>query len=195
MCIHHFICFISHPARVTIGTGPETLAWHIAQESDVEVWFSKSIIAAFCIVPSFIAIPFLKFRYGIDPLVFLAWYFGATAISILVYLSLCGRSGEILPPSPLLAIILLIGAVFGALANGSLFQAIGLAPNPGLPPVMYASSSMLVFFLSVALAGTFPALFKPVVADLGRIVGIGLILAGLYLLAGGRIAGFGRAGG
>tara|TARA_E500000331_G_scaffold3842_1_gene3796 strand:+ start:397 stop:666 length:270 start_codon:yes stop_codon:yes gene_type:complete len=89
----------------------------------------------------------------------------------------------------------LIGAVFGALANGSLFQAIGLAPNPGLPPVMYASSSMLVFFLSVALAGTFPALFKPVVADLGRIVGIGLILAGLYLLAGGRIAGFGRAGG
>lgn len=161
----------------------------------MEVWFSKSIIAAFCIVPSFIAIPFLKFRYGIDPLVFLAWYFGATAISILVYLSLCGRSGEILPPSPLLAIILLIGAVFGALANGSLFQAIGLAPNPGLPPVMYASSSMLVFFLSVALAGTFPALFKPVVADLGRIVVIGLILAGLYLLAGGRIAGFGRAGG
>tara|TARA_E500000331_G_scaffold3842_1_gene3795 strand:+ start:182 stop:400 length:219 start_codon:yes stop_codon:yes gene_type:complete len=51
----------------------------------MEVWFSKSIMAAFCIVPSFIAIPFFKFRYGIDPLVFLAWYFGATAISILVY--------------------------------------------------------------------------------------------------------------
>ncbi|PPR09023.1 MAG: hypothetical protein CFH41_02842 [Alphaproteobacteria bacterium MarineAlpha11_Bin1] len=161
----------------------------------MEVWFTKSILATLCIVPSFIAIPFMKFRFGVDPLVFLAWYFGATAISIVVYLSLSGRSGEILPQSPVLAIILLIGAVFGALANGSLFQAIGLAPNPGLPPVMYATSSMLVFFLSVVLAGTFPALFKPVVADFGRIVGICFVLAGLYLLAGGKIAGLFRAGG
>ncbi|MAI50098.1 MAG: hypothetical protein CMM16_06030 [Rhodospirillaceae bacterium] len=161
----------------------------------MEIWFSKSILATFCIVPSFIAIPFMKFRFGIDPLLFLAWYFGATAISIMAYLALSGRSGEILPPASILAVILLIGATFGALANGSLFQAIGLAPNPGLPPAIYATSSMLVFFLSVALAGTCPTLFKPVIADFGRIAGIGLILAGLYLLAGGKIAGFFRAGG
>ena len=161
----------------------------------MEVWFSKSILATLCIVPSFIAIPFMKFRFGIDPLVFLAWYFGATAVSIVSYLSLSGRSGEILPPTPALAVIILIGAVFGALANGSLFQAIGLAPNPGLPPVMYATSSMIVFFLSIALSGTFPALFKPVVADFSRICGIGLILAGLYLVAGGKVAEFFRDGG
>ena len=75
------------------------------------------------------------------------------------------------------------------------FQAIGLAPNPGLPPVMYATSSMLVFFLSVALAGSFPNLFKPVVADLGRVGGIALILIGLYLLAGGKFSILFRTGG
>ena len=161
----------------------------------MEIWFSKSILATLCIVPSFIAVPFMKFRFGVDPLVFLAWYFGATSISIVVYLLICGRSEEILPPASVLAIIITIGAIFGALANGSLFQAIGLAPNPGLPPVMYATSSMIVFFLSVALAGTFPSLFKPVVADLGRFLGIGFILVGLYLLAGGKVTDFFRAGG
>lgn len=160
----------------------------------MEAWFAKSVLATICIVPSFIAIPFIKFRYGVDPLVFLAWYFAATAISIALYLSLSGRGGEILPPLPVLGVILLIGAVFGALANGALFQAIGLAPNPGLPQVMYATSSMLVFFLSVALASTFPALFKPVAADLGRVIGIVLILARLFLLAGGRLSMLFRSG-
>ena len=36
----------------------------------MEIWFSKSILATLCIVPSFIAIPFMKFRYGVDPLGF-----------------------------------------------------------------------------------------------------------------------------
>ena len=103
----------------------------------MEAWFAKSILATVSIVPAFIAIPFMKFRYGVDPLVFLAWYFGATAISIACYLVLSGRGAELVPPVPVLVAILLIGVVFGALANGALFQAIGLAPNPGLPPVMY----------------------------------------------------------
>ena len=161
----------------------------------MEAWFAKSIMATVSIVPAFIAIPFMKFRYGVDPLVFLAWYFGATAISIACYLVLSGRGAELVPPVPVLVAILLIGVVFGALANGALFQAIGLAPNPGLPPVMYATSSMLVFFLSVALAGSFPNLFKPVVADLGRVGGIALILIGLYLLAGGKFSILFRTGG
>ena len=161
----------------------------------MEAWFAKSILATICIVPSFIAIPFIKFRYGVDPLVFLAWYFAATAVSIVLYLLLSGRGGEIVPPAPVLIAILLIGAIFGALANGALFQAIGLAPNPGLPPVMYATSSMIVFFLSVALASSFPALFKPVVADLDRVAGIVLILTGLFLLAGGKFSSLFRSAG
>ena len=160
----------------------------------MEAWFAKSLLATVSIVPSFIAIPFFKFRYGVDPLIFLTWYFGATSLSIALYIWISGRAGELVPEGPVLISILVIGAVFGALANGSLFQAIGLAPNPGLPPVMYATSSMLVFFLSIALAGSFPALFKPVVADLERVAGIGLILFGLYLLAGGKISMLFRGG-
>jgi hypothetical protein len=86
----------------------------------------------------------------------------------------------------LLAIIA-IGVVFGTFANGSLFQAIGIAPNPGLPPVIYASASMVVFFLSALLASTAPSLFKPVSLELGRLAGILLVLGGLYLLAGGKV--------
>lgn len=153
----------------------------------MEAWFAKSILATVSIVPAFIAIPFFKFRYGVDPLVFLAWYFGATAISIAGYIAVSGRVAELVPPVPVVLAVIAIGVIFGALANGTLFQAIGLAPNPGLPPVMYATSSMIVFFLSAVLASSFPALFKPVIVDAGRVVGIVMVLAGLYLLAGGRV--------
>lgn len=154
----------------------------------MEPWFFKSLLATACIVPAFVAIPFFKFRYGVDPLVFLVWYFAATALSIAIFWGVSGRADELVPAAPVLAAIVGIGIFFGSFANGSLFQAIGIAPNPGLPPVIYASSSMIVFFLSVALAGSLPNLFRPVIVEPGRVAGIVLVLAGLYLLAGGRIA-------
>ncbi len=112
----------------------------------MEPWFAKSILATVSIVPAFIAIPFFKFKFGIDPLVFLVWYFGATAVSIAVYWSLSGGVHELVPDTGVLMAIIAIGVLFGTVANGSLFQAVGIAPNPGLPPVIYASSSMIVFF-------------------------------------------------
>lgn len=152
----------------------------------METWFVKSLVATVCIVPSFLAIPFFKTKFGIDPLVFLVWYFSGTAASIAVVWLLSGRAAELAPALPQLSAIIAIGVAFGALANGLLFQAIGLAPNPGLPPVVYATSSMIVFVLSVALASSFPELFRPATAELSRIAGIVLVLAGLYLLAGGK---------
>lgn len=152
----------------------------------METWFVKSAFATASIVPAFLAIPFFKTKFGIDPLVFLVWYFGATSASIAVFWLLSGRAAELVPGTPQLATIIAIGLVFGALANGFLFQAIGLAPNPGLPPVIYATSSIIVFGLSVALASSFPALLKPVSAELSSLAGIVLVLAGLYLLAGGK---------
>lgn len=153
----------------------------------METWFAKSVLATVSIVPAFIAIPFFKFKFGVDPLVFLVWYFGASAASIAVFWSLSGNAGELIPSGIVLPAIAAIGVVFGALANGSLFQAVGMAPNPGLPPVIYASSSMIVFFLSALLASTLPGLFKPVSLEMGRAAGILLVLAGLFLLAGGKI--------
>lgn len=43
------------------------------------------------------------------------------------------------------------------------------------------------FVLSAGLATTYPALFKPVNTEFARVAGILLVLAGLYLLAGGRL--------
>lgn len=155
----------------------------------MEIWFSKSIIATFFVVPAFIAIPFFKTRFDVDPLVFLVWYFAGTAMSISLYFVLVGRASVLLPSVNLVLAFLAIGLVFGSIANGSLFQAVSLAPNPGIPPVIYATSSIVVFFLSLFLASKFPAAFKPASADIGRLAGIFLVLFGLYLLAGGRLIG------
>jgi len=156
----------------------------------METWFVKSLIATVAIVPAFLAIPFFKDRCGVDPLVYLFWYFMATAISIAVYWAASGRASTLVPPAGVLMAIILIGVVFGAFANGSLFQAMGLAPNPGLPPVIYATASLAVFGLSAALANLFPLFFKPVETDLSRLAGVVLVIFGLYLLAGGRLPGF-----
>jgi hypothetical protein len=56
--------------------------------------------------------------------------------------------------------------------------------------VVYATSSVLVFVLSALLASTLPALFNPVSTELSRVAGLLLVLAGLYLLAGGRLESF-----
>lgn len=152
-----------------------------------EAWFTKSVLATVAIVPSFIAIPFFRKNFGVDPLVFVVWYFGGTALSIALYLSATKGFQAIAPQLPVMLGILAIGMVFGAFANGSLFQAVSLAPNPGLPPVVYATSSLLVFLLSALLASVLPALFNPVNTELSRIAGLLLVLAGLYLLAGGKL--------
>ena len=153
----------------------------------MEPWFVKSILATLSIVPSFLAIPFFKSKLGVDPLVFLIWYFGAAALSIAAILAFNGRGATLVPGAGAVIAAIAIGLTFGALANGSLFLAIGMAPNPGLPPVVYASSSVIVFALSALLAGAFPSLFAPVSTDLGRLAGVILVLCGLYLLAGGRL--------
>ena len=155
-----------------------------------EPWFTKSVLATLAIVPAFIAIPFFRKNFGVDPLVFLIWYFGGTALSIATYLSLDRGLQAIAPELPALIGILAIGMIFGALANGSLFQAVNLAPNPGLPPVIYATSSVFVFVLAALLASALPALFSPVTTDLSRVAGLLLVLAGLYLVAGGTMPGF-----
>jgi len=155
-----------------------------------EPWFAKSMIATAVIVPTFVAIPFFRKNFGVDPLAFVVWYFGGTSVAIALFL-LATRGPAVVVPHPLAVIgILAVGLTIGAAANGLLFQAVTLAPNPGLPPVIYATSSVFVFLLSALLASALPALFSPVSTDLGRLAGLALVLAGLYLLAGGRLAGF-----
>ena len=101
----------------------------------MEVWFSKSIVATFFVVPAFIAIPFFNTRFGVDPLVFLVWYFIGTALSISLYFVVIGKASVLLPSVNLVLAFVAIGIAFGSIANGSLFQAVSIAPNPGIPPL------------------------------------------------------------
>ncbi len=159
----------------------------------METWFVKSVIATLSVTPTFIAIPFFKAR-GIDPLIFLVWYFLGSAAGVAAFTAAGGKTETLLPDiGPLLAIFA-IGLVCGSMANGNLFQAVGIAPNPGLPPVIYATASMIVFLLSIILFRYFPDLFKPVSAEPLRLAGIVITLFGLYLLSGGRLGLDSRGG-
>lgn len=152
-------------------------------------WLAKSAIATLAIVPVFVAVPYFRRNHGVDPLVYLSWYFGATAISVAIYLAAAGRAGELVPRPGIVAAIIAIGLTLGAFANGALFQAVTTAPNPGLPPVVYATASAIVFVLSAFLASALPELFGPATSDPTRLAGIILVIAGLFLLAGGASGG------
>jgi hypothetical protein len=152
----------------------------------MSLWLVKSAIATVAVIPVFIAIPYFRRNFGVDPLVYLCWYFTAAAISVATYLSLSGRANELIMPGPgVVAAIIAIGLTLGAIANGALFQAVIAAPNPGLPPVIYATSSMVIFVISIFLANSFPQIFVPATSDPLRLAGIILVIGGLFLLAGG----------
>ena len=50
---------------------------------------------------------------------------------------------------------------------------------------MYSGASVLVFFASAALADRLPRLFDQVSTDIDRFLGILLMIAGVFLIAGG----------
>ena len=133
-----------------------------------------------------LAIPFFHRNGGVPPLIFMTWYFGGVALRIVLLRVFRGRAAERVPHSSVILAVL-IGMTFGALANGSLFQAMSLAPNPGLPPVIYASASVIVFLLSILLHTHFPALLRPAHMEYSRLLGIVLVIAGLYFVTGGKL--------
>ena len=149
-------------------------------------WLALSIIATLCIIPAFLAIPFFAKNFGVRPEVFMTWYFVGVCTGVSLLLTGAGSGKELLGSGlPVTAAIVAIGFVFGAIANSFLFRAISLAPNPGMPPVIYSMASVLVFILSALFATRLPALFKQVNADIDRLVGIGIVIFGLFLVAGG----------
>lgn len=150
-------------------------------------WFLRALLATLAVTPTYIAIPLFQDRFGVDPLIFMIWYFTGVAVGVAAYSLALGTSSGLVPPFRHAAGMIVIGALFGSLAYGALFQAVSMAPNPGLPPVIYATASLSVFALSPLLSRLLPDLFKPVSTEPKRLAGIGLVLLGLWLLAGGRL--------
>ena len=148
------------------------------------LWFSA--IATVSVAPVLLSIVFFAKHYQVKPEAFTTWYFASVAAGVALWLWLAGRGADLHPGGPGAALgIVLVGLSFGAAANAFLVRAVSLAPNPGLPSVMYAGASVIVFFASAALADRLPRFFGRVNTDLDRFVGIVLVIAGMFLIAGG----------
>ena len=148
------------------------------------LWFSAC--ATVSVAPVFIAIPFFAKNFQVKPETFTTWYFASVSTGIALWLWVGGRAADLRPGGLRAAVgIVLVGLSFGAAANGLLFRAVSMAPNPGLPSVMYGGASVIVFLVSAALADRLPRFFDRVNTDLDRFVGILLVIAGVFLIAGG----------
>ncbi len=148
-------------------------------------WTGKAVASALGVVPVFLAIPFFAKNFQVRPEAFMPWYFLGAALGVGSWICLDGRAADLFRGREIVLPIVAIGLTFGAVTNYTLFQSIGFAPNPGLPPVIFGSASIVLFVLSAVLANQLPQFFNPVRTDLDRILGILLVLAGLFLVAGG----------
>lgn len=148
------------------------------------LWFSA--VATVSVAPVLLSIAFFARHYQVKPEAFTTWYFGSVAVGVALWVWLAGRAADLHPGGTEAALgIVLVGLSFGAAANAFLIRAVSLAPNPGLPSVMYAGASVIVFFASAALAERLPRFFGRVNTDVDRFLGIVLVIAGMFLIAGG----------
>lgn len=149
-------------------------------------WLWLSLLATICVAPVFLIIPYFDRNFQVRPEVFMIWYFVGTSIGVAAWMGLSRRPAALLPNHPgVLLAILSVGLAFGAVANSSLFRAVVVAPNPGMPPAIYSAASVIVFLASALLAGRLPRYFQQVNTDPDRFLGILLVIAGLFLTAGG----------
>ncbi|MBI2217664.1 MAG: hypothetical protein HYU51_10235 [Candidatus Rokubacteria bacterium] len=150
-------------------------------------WLWFSLVAATTLVPVFLSIPYFARNFHVRPDVFTSWYFGGVSIGVALWIALSEGAAALVPGGPRLLLgMLAVGVTFGAVANSSLFRAVAVAPNPGLPPVfLYSAASLAVFLASAALAHRLPRYFSAVSRDLDQLLGILLVMVGLFLIAGG----------
>ena len=76
-----------------------------------------------------------------------------------------------------------IGLTFGTVANMLLFAATAAAPNPAFSSAIASAASLVIFALSFGLFRFFPKYFYEMKFDGGHLLGILVIIAGVFLLA------------
>ena len=72
---------------------------------------------------------------------------------------------------------------FGTVANMLLFAATAAAPNPAFSSAIASAASLVIFALSFGLFRFFPKYFYEMKFDGGHLLGILVIIAGVFLLA------------
>ena len=146
----------------------------------IENWFYKALISLFLVVPGWMASSFCHKNFGVKPEVFVVWYFLAVASGITVWLRIQGIN--IWPSTAGCLMIILIGLTFGPVAHILLFRAVVEAPNPGMVVAISGAASAVVFGLSLALGNFFPKYFDIAAFRYNHILGILLVISGVFLL-------------
>ena len=144
-------------------------------------WLSGSMIAMLALIPAWMAVGFFKKNYAVEPTTFVVWYFLGTAIAC----SLLRKSPiEIFSPSWGITLsILLVGIALGGVANLLSFNAVGIAPNPGMPTAILGVASVGVFVFSILAYNILPNYFEPASMNWQAFAGIIISVGGVALIA------------
>jgi hypothetical protein len=121
-------------------------------------WFNKSLVAALFLIPGFFAIPYFRGHYSVRPEVTLVFYMLGIAAGVSGWLVCRGNGSALMIGAPALSITV-IGLIFGSVANIMLFQAMGTAPNVGLPMAIVSTNAAIAFIITPLLVNSLPRYF------------------------------------
>lgn len=152
------------------------------------LWFWQSVVAMLLLVPAWLAIPFFERNYHVPGQVFLVWYMPGMYLGVLAWcMDQQHLRSAIWPGAGVACALALVGLLCGAVANVTLFGAVGNAPNPGVPVAIANVACLGVFAASVLLPKVLPKYFKVVSAEPLQLFGVVLVIAGAaFIAAGGK---------
>lgn len=144
-------------------------------------WFGQAMTATLFLIPGWLAIGFFERNFQVKPDVFLVWY----ALGMAITATWLGESPlqALVTSWRVVGMILLVGFTVGGVANILLFQAVGRAPNPGLPVAIASAASVGVFLVGALLSVWLPRYFDSVKVDAWSLIGLVLTITGVSIIS------------
>lgn len=143
-------------------------------------WLILSFTSMTLLVPAWLAIGFFDRNFGVNPTVFVVWYFLGVISTASILATSNGTS--LVPSWPIVLGIILIGMTIGGVANILLFNAVSLADNPGTPVAIANVASVGVFIAAALLARWLPQYFQQGRFDLWTLIGIAMTVGGIAII-------------
>jgi len=144
-------------------------------------WLSKALGAMLLFAPVPFVIPFFLKNYEMRAETTMAFWILGSAIGIFFWIHSTGISDRVLPRLPEISVILL-GFIFGSVANTLLGQSIAMAPNPAIPMAIAGASSMVAFLMAPVMTRISPEHFPQFEFDWHKLLGVVLVVTGIALV-------------
>lgn len=147
-------------------------------------WFGKAVLSSLFLVPGFLAPMFFQKNFGIKPETTLFYFVIGMTIGLSLSLRHIGDFGLRSGVSVVVFfVIILLGFVFGTIANLLLFGATAIAPNPALPTSVAGLTNIFIYIAALALAAFLPKWFEAAKFDIVHLVAILGVIGCTALLA------------